>query len=322
MTPEQIAAMMAKRGVNPDGSRGLPTNPTDTPAAQSGPASPPPSRSPLDVFLAPAEGTQPPAAAPAAPVAASATPDYAALQNDLAAAHGRVLPLQQQLEEQRATLRAQQAAIDAANAELATFKSQQNMARAQDTFKDYDPLANLTPDQLAVLDPEAAEMIRASSRNAVQTVASHFESRFSEIDRRQEEAARQSVSAFVNRKGSDLGLDKLAVDPKFKQFLDDDDSAKFLLGSFVGSANVEAARSLAPRVKSMIARFEKTTSAASGHVPDPANVASSTQYLDRGFNGSASERSPDETRAILAQAKRLARSGKHAEAAKLTASLQ
>ena len=330
MTEQELNNLMARRGVAPDGSRIVPTDPTQTPHAQSGPANPPAARDPLAAFLpdptpdptpAPTPAPAPGAATPT-PAAPAVDPVMAQMQNDLAAANGRVGPMQMQLEQQRLFIQTMQQNQQQLQQQLAAALGQQSVAKAQQLFADFNPFEGLSEQQLAALDPEAADIIKAANRNAMTQLAAHVENRFSELDQRRQTEHQTEIQTLLTRKGEELGLNKLSTDPAFKKFLDEDDSAKYLLGMFVNAKSTGDVHTLTNQVKGMIKRYEKTTAAPSAPSPDPATTTTTTNFLDRNFNGTAQAHDPKKVKEVLAEAKRLSRAGMHKEAAALSATVQ
>lgn len=238
------------------------------------------------------------------------------LQSQLDAAHGRVGPLQRQLEELRAANEAAQRQLIEMQSKLAEKEALEASLRAQKMAESFDPFEGMTKDEIDMLDPTAAEMIRRAAKNAYSKAASNVKDPEALIHKALAERDARARDNYIRATAESLGLVKLGSDPQFNKFLTEDDSAGMLLNQFVKAADLDTARMLEPRVRLMLKRYEKT--AASGQRdPDPQDRLS--HHLDRssnggGGNGRNKNLSPAQVRELTAQANRLARARRFKEA--------
>lgn len=268
LTEEQLLANRARR-------IGRPIPAGNVPAGLAGPDAPRTALNPLDGMLpddtTPPAPTPTPTPQPPAPAPAPAGPTMAALQAQLDSLAGRLAPTQQALAEAQEANRA----LAAANAEL-----QQQMAAAQATAAaaaarrqadEFDPFAGLTADQLAEMDPNLLNAMRLSARAALAQAMSAVKDPTVIVAEALAARDKQNLSTFLSTASAELGLQALAANPKFQAFTATDDSADMLLSSFLKAPNVDTARTLLPRVKSMLKRYEKSiASDATGDPPaDP-----------------------------------------------------
>lgn len=320
MTPEQLAEWRAKRTGkpmaellgNPPSNAGLDP---DAPRIIRSPAG----NMPVPDFMQdPDMGTPAPAANPQP----AANPELEELRQQLAAAHGRLGPTQRQLDEMRATLDAMQKQ----NAQLqATLEDQQRVSAATRTKQqaaDFDPFEGLSKDQIDLLDPAAAEMIRQAARNAYAKAASQTKDPEEIIRKTLAERDALALRKFVQATAASTGLTKLATDPRFEKFVAEDDSATLLLNSFMQAADIEIAQALEPNLRRLIKRFEKTTDSTRN--PDPQDQLASHLARAPGAAPAGASRqaaSAEDVKTISAKARALARAGKHKEANQLLASI-
>lgn len=310
MTDQELEAWRAQRT-----GRAIPKN--NSGDANRGPDAPGTSRSPLDGYV-----NSDPAPAPATPAPAPAADP--ALQNQLDAALGRLAPLQRQHEEMRAALEAQQRANAQMQSELEELRRGQQAAANKQAASEFNPFEGLPQEDVDMLDPSARALIEAAARNAYAKAAGSIkdpEALIAQALAKRDEKARND---YIRATASALNLMTLSNDAKFNTFLQEDDSASLLLNSFVNAPDLETARSLETRVRTMIKRFEKST--GSTRTPDPQDQLSA--HLSRNAQGGTPSghpakvaTTPEEARQIRNRAAQLMRARKFDEANKLLASI-
>jgi hypothetical protein len=257
--------------------------------------------------------------APDTPAAGSASDND--LRNQLDSALGRVAPLQRQMEELRAAHEAanrRAAELEAALRERDAAQAEAAAARAADEF---DPLEGISQEERDLLDSTALAIIAQTAKNAFKKAAGNREDPKELIARELAKRDAQTRDRYIRGTVETLGLIKLGNDTKFNKFLAEDDSAALLMNQFVNAPDTDTARSLEPRIKTMLKRFEKTTD--SPRQPDAQDRMSAHLNRDAGAQSTSSHGNltPEEARRITNEAKRLIRAGRQAEAKKLLAQL-
>jgi hypothetical protein len=243
------------------------------------------------------------------------------LRQQLAAANGRLGPVQRQLEEMRAAHEATQRQLAEYQAQLAEHQAAQATAKAQKMAAEFDPFEGMSAAEIEMLDPAAAELIKRAARNAYSKAASSVKDPEALINDALAKRDARSRDNYIRATAETLGLVKLGSDQKFNRFLTEDDSAGILLNSFVKAPDLETARALEPRVRTMLKRYEKAATPTRN--PDPQDQLS--QHLDRGHGGASANRkgatTPEEARQIRGEIARLTRARKFKEAETLQALL-
>lgn len=336
LTEDELLAQRAARTGRraPTGAPGAPEPPPEPPPADPGAARPTlPSRSPfLDMLPPDADGVGDDA--PTGVDDAGGTPpanqnpvNQTALQQQLNAALGRVAPLQQTVDQLRATVESLQTANAQLQAQAQAAAQAQSAAQARQTAEQFDPFANVSADDLALLDPAVVKAIRTSTQASLAQALSNTQDPqvlITQALQQRDERARQS---YIRAKAQELNLVALGNDARFQQFLANDDSAEILLNSFVQAADLEAARYLEPRVRTMIKRFEKTVAAPGNKPADPQDRL--TAHLSRSGEsapatpgpGHRKELTPERVKQIRMQASRLQRQRQFKAADELLAQL-
>lgn len=251
--------------------------------------------------------------------------DYTALRQQLDAANGRVAPLQQQLASMQALLDAERQQRAALEAQAQQRAEAEERAAAEARARDFDPFASLTDDQRRELDPTVQDILGTAMRNLYTQMAPKQDAK-QLIAETLAERDRRDARAFVAAHAEASGLQALVDDPAFKKFVAEDDSAELLLNTFAHTTEPTAARTLAPRITSLVKRFTKTANAG-GRNPDPVNGSSPDEYLRRGdASGADGNRkaavSSAEAAALRKEATRLSRMRKFKEADAILARLQ
>lgn len=322
LTEEQLMAMRAKRLGKPI------TGAADAPHDGMHIAKSPGSAGKVPDFLAdlakdgeaPAGETSPqPAPAP------QTNEELEALRQQLAAANGRLAPAQRQSEELKTALEAQQRQIAELQAQLAEQQAAAASRKAQEAAAQFDPFEGLSQDEISMLDPTAADLIRKATRNAYSKAASQVKDPEEIIRRTLAERDARQLQTYLRSTAESIGLTKLATDARFQSFVEEDGGANYLLTSFMKAADIDIARAVENDVRKLIKRFEKTIgdNKSNQRTPDPQDQLS--QHLSRNPGGASGARqsvsSPEDVKQITDRAKRLARAGKHKEANELLASI-
>lgn len=323
LTEDELNAWRSKRTGRP--VKADDTGPAVATNAGGGPDAPRSVRSPLDgmpgVPVAPDNIDDTPAP--------QVQPDYLAplsnadeeLRQQLAAANGRLGPVQRQLEEMRAAHEATQRQLAEYQTQLAEHQAAQATAKAQKMAAEFDPFEGMSAAEIEMLDPTAAELIKRAARNAYSKAASSIKDPEALINDALAKRDARSRDNYIRATADTLGLVKLGSDQKFNKFLTEDDSAGILLNSFVKAPDLETARALEPRVRTMLKRYEKAATPTRN--PDPQDQLS--QHLDRGQGGASAARKQvatlEEARQIRNDISRLLRARKFKEAEQLQALL-
>lgn len=265
-------------------------------------------------------------------VAPNATPnttasfDAAALQQQLDAANGRAAPLQRQIEEMRAALTAAQQLAATQAAQLTERQQAEAAAAAAREAATFDPFEGMSADDLSLIDPATLSAMRRVAQQSLARATANTQDPQKLIADALEARDKKARDSFIRATVDGLGLVALGNDPKFQAFLHEDDSAGLLLNSFVQSPDVDVAKSLEGRVRSMLKRYEKSQPANSNNQSaDPqARLAASMsrQGAGAGAHGSARKPlTPEQGKAIRQQSNALTRQGKFKEAKELLAQL-
>ena len=251
----------------------------------------------------------------------------AELRAQLAAAQGRVGPLQQQLEQFRATAEALQtsnATLSARQQELDAAATARQAAEAAAAF---DPLEGMDADVLEQIDPVVLEGMRRSARAAMAKATAGIADARTIITQTLQERDTRTLKAYVNQTTADLNLVALGSDPRFKAFLENDGAADMLMHTFLQVTDLDAARDLAGRMKKMVKRFSDTPGSGVKQNPDPKSDLSA--HLSRSGSNTASGASghsrkaltPEMVKDIQAKARALSRKRNHKDAQALLAQL-
>jgi len=244
------------------------------------------------------------------------------LRAQLAAANGRLGPAQRQVEEMRAAHEATQRQLVELQAQLAEQHAAQATLKAKQLAEQFDPFEGLSQQEIEMLDPTAAELIRRAARNAYSKAASSVKDPEALINDALAKRDARARDNFVRATADSLGLVKLGSDPKFAKFLEEDDAAGLLMNAFVQSPDLDTARMLESRLRNMLKRYEKTVQQPS-RAPDPNGQLAN--HLDRNHGGAQGGRkaaaTPDEAKQIRAEATRLIRARKFKEAEALLTSI-
>jgi hypothetical protein len=243
------------------------------------------------------------------------------LRQQLAAANGRNGPVQRQFEEMKTTLSALQQQNALLQQQLESRTAEEAESRRKKAASDFNPFDGIPQEQLDMLDPTALKLMEHIGRNvyaktthgSVDPVAV-FHEELSKRDAR-------TKDDYIMATAETLGIPVLAKDPKFSDFLAEDDSAGMLLNSFMQSKDLATARLLETNLRKMLKRYEKTASAT--RTPDPQ--ASAATHLNRAPSGQQGGQgntpSNESVTQITVRAKALARAGKHKEAKALLDSI-
>lgn len=267
LSDEQLLAQRARR-------TGRPIPATNAPGGPAGPDAPRQALNPLEGMpgfepgdLTPPTPTPTPTPQPTPPQPTAGADVLAAMQSQLNALTGRLGPTQQQLVEAQEANRALAESNAALQAQLAATAAANQAAAARQQAESFDPFAGLSAEQLADLDPTVVNAMRMSARAALSQAMASIKDPATIVNETLAQRDRQHLSTFLATSTEELGLKALAANPKFQAFTAADDSADMLLSSFLKAPNVDTARSLLPRVKGMLKRFEK--SVASDATGDP-----------------------------------------------------
>lgn len=323
MNDAQLAAWRAKRT-----GKAVPTN--NAGDSNRGPDAAIVPRSPLDgmtmdngdpAFVIPSGNADPDPAPAFNPTLPAVDPQ---VQNQLDAALGRLAPLQRQNEELKAALEAQQRATATMQAQMADLQNAQQTAAAQTAAANFNPFEGLDAEQIDMLDPTSRAIVEAAARNAFTKASNGFKDPEALITKALAARDEKAKIDYIRTTAAATGLVALSNDTKFNAFLREDDSANFLLNSFINAADVETARSLEPNLRKMLKRYEKTTNT---RTPDPHDQMSAHLSRTPGASGSANGQpakaatSPEEARTIRNRAAQLTRARKFKEADALLASI-
>ena len=320
LTDQDLADWRARRTGKPvnlagDNTPGVPTNAGGDPAAIRL-VQPPFMQNEPPVDIDPAPAVDP------APAGNQTNEELEQLRQQLAAANGRLGPAQRQSEEMKAALEAQQRQIAELQAMLAEQQAAAATRKAQEAAANFDPFEGLSPDEVAMLDPTAADLIRKATRNAYSKAASQVKDPEEIIRKTLAERDAAALRKYIQATAASTGLTKLATDPRFEKFVAEDDSATLLLNSFMQAADIEIAQTLEPNLRRLIKRFEKTTDSTRN--PDPQDQLASHLARAPGAAPTGAQQravSADDVKTITAKARALARAGKHKEANQLLASI-
>jgi len=316
LSDAELAAWRAKRTGKP-----LPANPVAA-DPDRGPDAPRMARNPLDGLPAPDMNLGQADGNPPAPAPAPAAPGNDELHNQLASALGRVAPLQRQLDEMRVAFEAQQRQITEYQHQLAEHQAAQATAKAKQAAENFDPFEGMSKDEIEMLDPAAAELIRKAARNAYSKAASAVKDPEALINEVLAKRDARTRDVYVRSTAESLGLVKLGADAQFTKWLEGDDSAAILLNQFVHASDLDTAKSLEPKLRQMLKRYERDTNQPN-RTPDPTTRLSA--HLDRdsnrSSNGGKRVLTPEEARAIRNEATRLTRARQFKEAEKLLSQL-
>ncbi len=299
------------------------------PAAPAGgsddrnPSAPRAARSPLDGFADPGANIDdddkdlPPSDPPSG--SAGLAPEDE-LRAQLAAANGRLGPVQRQLEELRSANEAAQRQMAELQTQLAEQHARDAMEKAKQAANAFDPFEGMSKDEIDMLDPSAAELIKRAARNAYAKAASAIKDPEALINEALAKRDARSRDNYIRATADSLGLVKLTGDVKFNKFLTEDDSASILLNSFVQSPDLDTARNLEPRLRQMLKRYEKSTTSSS-RAADPQDRLSA--HLDRSGASHPNRQSisPEEAKQLRNEAARLTRARRFKEADAILAKL-
>ena len=321
LTEEQLLAMRARRLGKPipGASDGVPTN------AGGGPEAPRIARAPtgeisMPNFLADdnAQGDN----TPPVNTAAQTPEELEQLRQQLAAANGRLGPAQRQAEELKSALEAQQRQIAELQAQLAEQQAAAATRKAQEAAANFDPFEGMSKDEIELLDPTAAELIRKAARNAYSKAASQVKDPEEIIRKTLAERDARQLQTYIRSTADALGLTKLVSDARFQKFVDEDGGANYVLNTFFHAADIDIARSVEADVRKLLNRWKKATGSDS-RTPDPQDQLS--QHLSRNPGGASGARasvtSPEDVKRITERVRQLSRQGKHKEANELLASI-
>lgn len=321
LTEEQLLAMRARRLGKPvpGANDGVPTNAGGDPSAirlvqppfmqNDPPADPAPVVDPTPV---------------PAPANNQTSEELEQLRQQLAAANGRLGPAQRQSEEMKAALEAQQRQIAELQARLAEQQAAAATRKAQEAAANFDPFEGMSKDEIELLDPTAAELIRKAARNAYSKAASQVKDPEEIIRKTLAERDARQLQTYIRSTADTIGLTKLANDARFQKFVEEDGGANYLLTSFLKATDIETARMVESDVRKFMKRYEKAVGDKSNsRTPDPQDQLS--QHLSRNPGGAsgakASVTSPEDVKRITERVRQLSRQGKHKEANELLASI-
>lgn len=237
------------------------------------------------------------------------------LRQQLAAANGRVAPLQRQVVELQSVVKSQQTRMDELAAALQDMTSRQTPKAAP---ADFDPFADIPAEELSLLDPTALTIIKRGMSNLYAKTATADPEAVVRTELQKRDKAR--LDTFLRTTAAELNLTTLVNAPEFSRFIQEDDSATYLLNAFANAPDYTTAKDLVPRVKQMLKRYEN--SKPQQRAPDTTDRLSA--HLSRQQGGSrepASVTSPAEVRRIRMEASRLSRQGEHDAARKLMSSI-
>lgn len=208
----------------------------------------------------------------------------AQLQQQLNAALGRVSPAQQQLEELRTTAQQQAATIAKLQADLSSANSAHAKRTAQEAAAEFDPYEGMTAEELAMIDPAVLDTTRRATRAAIARVTSQMPDPQALLTAAFQERDARELRAFMAQAEAELKLGAVQHDSKFMAFAAEDDSADMLMHSFLNAPDLSTARSLQPRVRSMLKRYERTV--GNSNLSDPPARASEHLSRTPAANGS------------------------------------
>jgi hypothetical protein len=263
--------------------------------------------------------------APAAPTPPAESDEVKRLRAELDSALGRVAPTQKQIEELTAANRAAMQRLAEYESNIRERDELERKEKSRRAAEDFDPFEGFSEDEVNLLDPTAANLIRKAARNAYVKASAGNKDPEELINAALAKRDQVSLGNFLRAAADSLGLVSLQNDDAFNSFLREDDSAAILLENFVRAPTIDAARGLEPKVRNMLKRFEKTVgvTTATQKKPDPQEMLSA--HLDRNGQPSGQNRSksitPEEARRIANQSKALTRAGKHKEARDLLAQI-
>lgn len=314
LSDEELASWRAKRTGK--------AVPTSSAKADRGPDAARPVRNPLDGLpavedVSVAEDEPVAQSIPSAP----ASSNEEDLRNQLNAALGRLGPAQRQLEEMRAAMEAQQRQLAEFQQQLAERQAAEATAKAKQAAENFDPFEGMSKDEIEMLDPTAAELIRKAARNAYAKATSNVKDPEALINEVLAKRDARTRDVYIRSTADQLGLVKLGKEPRFTKWLEEDDSAAILLNQFVQAPDLDTAKSLEPKLRQMLKRYEKSTD--SNRTPDPTDRLSA--HLDRDSNRASNNGkrviTPEDARAIRNEATRLVRARQFKEAEKLLSQL-
>lgn len=255
----------------------------------------------FDAGLDGGDPTPPPVSPPVSPPAAAQPvlpadlqQQFSTMQQQLDAALGRVVPMQQQLEQYRSTAEALQVANAQLQAQLAEANTIAATRAASEAAASFDPFEGMSPDELAMLDPAVVDAMRRSARASLAKATANMQDPRAIIAQTLQERDARALKAYITNASGELQLLVLGKDPKFQAFLAADDSADMLLNSFVQAPDLETAQRLESRVRKMIKRFRDlpsdTQSGGNPPTPDPQDRLSA--HLSRNGAPSAAPGDP------------------------------
>lgn len=250
------------------------------------------------------------------------------LAQQLQAANGRVAPLQRQLEELRAAIQARDAQVAELTRALQAATSDIAKKKAAEDIDAFDPFEGMTQEELDALDPTAMNILRKVGKSVAQRTLAKIpqESPEALVHKALAERDKAQLGDYIRNTAASLGLLELSNDTTFKNFVEQDDSAGFLLSAFAQAADIATARGLESRIKTMLKRFEAQKSSAAQRPHDTNhNLSKHLSRIPQQGNGGDSvvqlARTPEEAKRIRQQASALSRQGRYEDAGKLLASL-
>ena len=327
MTDEEMAAWRARRTGKP-----VPTSTTSAVNnSGDGPGGAPRARDPVNTNQIPdfafgndsptnPLGTEPPQPTP--------PNDATALEQQLQAANGRNAPLQRQIEELRSAIQARDAQIADLTRTLQAATSAVEKKKVADDIDAFDPFEGMSQEEIDALDPTAINILRKLGKNVAQRTMAKIPQESPEVlvQRALAERDKAQREEYIRNTAASLGLIELSTDPKFKAFVENDDSAGFLLNAFANAVDLASAKMLEGRVKTMLKRYEKQSGSAEQRPADThhnlsKHLSRKPEHGDSGNSVVQLAKSPEEARRIRQQATSLSRQGRFADAEKLLASL-
>lgn len=252
------------------------------------------------------------------------------LAQQLQAANGRVAPLQRQLEELRAAILARDAQVAELTRALQAATNDIAKKKAAEDIDAFDPFEGMTQEELEALDPTAMNILRKMGKSVAQRTLAKIpqESPEALVQKALAERDKAQLGEYIRSTAASLGLLELSNDTAFKSFVEQDDSAGFLLSAFAQATDLATARGLEGRIKTMLKRFERDKQSKTADQRPHDTNHNLSKHLSRTppqGNGGDSvvqlARTPEEARRIRQQASALSRQGRYEDAGKLLASL-
>lgn len=252
------------------------------------------------------------------------------LAQQLQAANGRVAPLQRQLEELRAAMQARDNQIAELTRALQSATRDIEKKKVAEDLEAFDPFEGMTQEEMDALDPTALGILRKMGKTVAQRTLARIpqESPEALVQKALAERDKAQLGDYIRNTAATLGLLELSNDTAFKNFVEQDDSAGFLLSAFAQATDIATARGLEARVKAMLKRFErdKQNKAADQRPADTNhNLSKHLSRTPQQGNGGNSvvqlAKTPEEARLIRQKASALSRQGRYQEAEALLASL-